>query len=304
MTNPTSSAPAVPASLRALLAGLVDYAGTFPPAKLDLERAARNFVKSWRSPHSWMLGRMVVPATQIEQLEALFASMPEMQMGFCPLTVLLGADPLKEVALVLDRFQQTGSRSLIETVEVRPATIALIAELDAVLPEELEVYCEVSPGEAMDSWLDAVRQAGWSAKIRTGGITAEMFPSSLDLAVFMMQCKERGVAFKATAGLHHPVRAQHPLTYEANSVCGVMHGFLNVFIAAALVTRGLETARTAAILDDRDPTSFTFTDDFASWRGQPIPTEELMLARRYFAHSFGSCSFDEPVGDLKKLGLL
>ncbi|HEV2719334.1 MAG TPA: hypothetical protein VG323_04885, partial [Thermoanaerobaculia bacterium] len=107
-----------------------------------------------------------------------------------------------------------------------------------------------------------------------------------------------GVAFKATAGLHHPLRCVRPLTYEPSSPRGTMHGFVNVFMAAALLSRA------EAILDDDDPRAFAFDDDTASWRGHNVLTGDLAKLRDGFAISFGSCSFEEPVNDLKELGWL
>jgi hypothetical protein len=136
------------------------------------------------------------------------------------------------------------------------------------------------------------------AKIRTGGITADAFPSARAVAEFMRACKAAGVAFKATAGLHHPLRCVKPLTYEPNAPMGLMHGFINVFLAAALLDHAEE------ILEEREANAFTFTDDGASWRGHRVTTPELGTMRDTFAISFGSCSFEEPIGDLQELGWL
>ncbi len=124
---------------------------------------------------------------------------------------------------------------------------------------------------------------GLRAKIRTGG---DAVPSSRTSRGFLRACKEAGVAFKATAGLHHPIRN------------GAMHGFVNVFIAAAMIHHAEE------ILREEDANAFTFTDETVSWRGKEITTEDLAKTRREFALSFGSCSFEEPIDDLKELGWL
>ena len=136
------------------------------------------------------------------------------------------------------------------------------------------------------------------AKIRTGGITADAFPSAHAVAAFLRACKAAGVAFKATAGLHHPLRCVKPLTYEPNAPTGLMHGFLNVFLAAALLDHA------EAILEERDAHAFAFDHAGASWRGQRVSTDELTAMRNTFAISFGSCSFEEPIADLQELGWL
>jgi hypothetical protein len=57
------------------------------------------------------------------------------------------------------------------------------------------------------------------------------------------------------------------------------------------------------MLEDEDPRSFLFADDFFAWRDWKINTERLQH-RRKFVSSFGSCSFDEPRDDLRALKLL
>lgn len=136
------------------------------------------------------------------------------------------------------------------------------------------------------------------AKIRTGGITPDAFPAIGDVARFIRTCKEHGVAFKATAGLHHPLRCIKPLTYDSDAPVGTMHGFLNVFLAAAL------PAHADAILAEEDPRALSFDDEGVTWRGQRATVRELEEMRRTFAISFGSCSFEEPVADLQALGWL
>lgn len=146
--------------------------------------------------------------------------------------------------------------------------------------------------------LPELKRRGLRAKIRTGGVTADAFPAPESVAAFLRACHAEGVAFKATAGLHHPVRCIRPLTYEADAPTGTMHGFLNVFLAAAM----LDDAE--AILREEQASAFVFDDAGASWRDRRVSTEELARMRRDFATSFGSCSFEEPIADLEELGWL
>jgi len=139
---------------------------------------------------------------------------------------------------------------------------------------------------------------GLRAKIRTGGLTPDAFPSSKAIADFLRECAQHGVAFKATAGLHHPIRCVRPLTYEPDAPRGTMHGFINLFMAAAILPHA------EAILEEADPKAFAFDDDTASWRGHAVLTDDLARVREEFAISFGSCSFEEPVKDLQELGWL
>ena len=247
----------IAASLRALLEGLVDYAGLFPPAALSMQDAVRNYARYREEEYAWALGRFVVPADRVAEVPDEF-----------PLSIL-GVDEVKAVTTEdVDRIARDANG---RTVYVEIADVAL---------------------------LDAIARCGLRAKIRTGGVTADAFPPIGDVATFLRACKTAGAAFKATAGLHHPLRCLKPLTYAPDAPTGTMHGFLNVFLAAAM----LEHAD--GILAEVDPRAFAFNDEGAWWRGEHVSTEELRTMRRDFATSFGSCSFEEPISDLRGLGFL
>jgi hypothetical protein len=248
-------------SAEALFAHLIDYAGLFPPAALPIAEAVRNYAAYRAGDESWMLGRFVVTAAQRSEVPDDF--------------------PLSVLGLVEN-----------DAIEIKASTADEIAQAAEAAADE--VYVEVSDL----TLLDAVAAHGLRAKIRTGGVTADAFPAAAHVATFLRRCAELGIGFKATAGLHHPLRCLRPLTYASDAPRGVMHGFVNVFLAAALLPHA------EAILLEDDPCSFAFDDDAASWRGHAVRTEELVRIRREFAISFGSCSFEEPVADLKELGWL
>jgi hypothetical protein len=142
----------------------------------------------------------------------------------------------------------------------------------------LPTYCE-APVQTI--------QSGF-AKMRLGG---ETIPTSQQVACFLQAAAARRLPFKATAGLHHPIRA-------------VMHGFLNVFTAAAFAWHGADESLLVDILDDESIRSFEFSDSEMRWSGRPLSVEQISAARGDFAHSFGSCSFEEPLADLRELELL
>ena len=160
----------------------------------------------------------------------------------------------------------------------------------------LPTYCEAP--------LDAIPYGDAFAKIRTGGLTPDAIPTPESLAEFIFDAARRPVPFKATAGLHHAVRAERSLTYAADSPRAMMHGFLNVFIAAAFAWCGADYSQLVAIVAETDPRAFEFHDAELRWRGNIVSTQQVAFAREAFAHSFGSCSFEEPVADLRQLGLL
>jgi hypothetical protein len=267
-------------SLRALLEGLIDYAGLFPPAALSMQDAVRNYARYREGEYAWALGKFVVPEARAKEVPKEF-----------PLAILHGGG---QAIVPVETGQGTGRGTgqaglpVLHSLEVKATTEEQIAQFPP------GTYVEI----ADLGLLDAIAKHGQRAKIRTGGITADAFPAIGNVAAFLRACKERDVAFKATAGLHHPLRCVKPLTYEPNAPTGTMHGFLNVFIAAAL----LEHAD--AILAENDPRAFAFEDDALSWRGHAVSTEEVTWTRRTFATSFGSCSFEEPIGDLTELGWL
>jgi hypothetical protein len=132
-------------------------------------------------------------------------------------------------------------------------------------------------------------------------VTQDAFPSAAQITRFIARCNSRGVAFKATAGLHHPLRCVRPLTYEPASPTGTMHGFLNVFLAAALIYNGYPVALAEQMLSDDDPPSLRVEADSVSWRGHRLTTAEVAASRSRLAISFGSCSFAEPVAELRAL---
>jgi hypothetical protein len=183
---------------------------------------------------------------------------------------------------------------LAENDDPRAAAIETRHVLTATKP----VYCEV-PLEQ----LDAVAQCGSFAKIRTGGVTAEAIPSSETLAAFIHACAHRRLAFKATAGLHHPIRSMQPLTCASSGPHALMHGFINVLFGAAAAWHGAPVATLREILDETDASAFRFEGE-ARWRDTRLRFEDVLSARRHFVHSFGSCSFADPIHDLEQLGWL
>ncbi len=181
---------------------------------------------------------------------------------------------------------------LSESDHARAAAI----ESKKIIATSKPSYCEVSLDQ-----LDQVKKAGCFAKIRTGGITPESIPAVDRVAAYINACANRRLPFKATAGLHHPIRSVYPLTYEVGAPTAKLHGFINLFLAAVFAWHG--EPQIDAILAEEDPAVFRF-DDLAHWRDRSLQADQIAEARRDFAHSFGSCSFEEPVEDLRQLQLL
>jgi hypothetical protein len=218
---------------RILLERLIDHAPMFPPARLPLPEALEDHRAARTSDESWMLARFVAPAAVVDQLP----------------------DELP-VSAVLDDGPVDG----VEAVELRASAADAIREFPRV---EAEIFFEI----ADSALVEPIAERGAAAKVRCGGGTV---PSVAELARFIRACRQAGVPFKATAGLHRAVRR------------GQEHGFLNLLAAAA--SEGVEE-----MLESDDP--------------------ELLLSAdpgraRAALRSIGSCSFWEPVDDLKALGVL
>ena len=296
-------------ALQTLIRCSIDYAGLFPPAGLGMAAAVQNYAEYRRSGDRWALGRFVVPATRLPELEAEVASLaPVSPAGAWPLAVLLAdGSPaeLRDIGEFNCRHAAAGATALSgDVVEVKATSIADVERLAGVIPRYLQTYVEIPVREDPAALIAAIGRAGFRAKVRTGGVTAEAFPAAADLARFLAACAAAGVPCKATAGLHHPLRAEYRLTYEPASARGTMYGFLNVFLAVAFLREGLSRDDVVQLLEERDPTAFRFDGDGVEWRGRRVGTDALHRTRDEGVASFGSCSFTEPVGDLRALGLL
>lgn len=298
-----------------LLHCLFDYAGLFPPAALDLDTASEAFVRHRARPEAGMLARFVVPLARVEALAALLP--PGLPTTLAVLATPL--DPGADLATAAQSVQADVTRLAAfldaqpafaaDALELRPPDAVLgsadaldgfLAAVDALRPPELRLAVELPwgiPAEVYAGLLGSLRDAGAALKLRTGGLTPEAFPTVETLAEALAAADEAGVAFKATAGLHHPlpsVRGGLP-----------MHGFLNVFGGAALLhADAVDVATLPAVLAETDPAAFALgADGSFAWRDRRIDREAVADARQAFALSIGSCSFDEPVGDLRAMGV-
>jgi hypothetical protein len=301
------------ASLCVLLDQAIDYAGMFPPCGLPLEPALRNQASYVRSPEAWMLNGFVLPVEQFDptrQFLSEFDSDHRLRVAALgPKTASADAflDALADAATAIRSF----SRYDVDLVSVGHLEMFLPDDVDsACLNEaraivgELPVLWEAPPERAEQTIALIAGHnsdkdtATFGYKLRTGGVTADAFPTSAQIARALVAAATRQLPIKFTAGLHHPIRQFH------DEVKTKMHGFLNVLGAAVLATEHQWDADQAmTMLGDEDPRSFSFSDDFFAWRDWKIDTERLQHPRK-FVRSFGSCSFDEPREDLRALGLL
>jgi hypothetical protein len=292
-------------ALRALLAGLVDYAGLYPPASLDMERAVAEYATHRAGEHAWMLGRFVAPAAALPAFVHAVHALPAGGDARLPLPVsaVLGQDTAADLAAVHDAAVAHGAILHVDSIEARVSSPHELVAMATSRPPGTLLFAEVPTGAAREPMLDAVAQQGVHAKIRTGGVTAEGFPPPSDIVAFMRGCIGRGVAFKATAGLHHPLHGSYRLTYEAGAASHPMYGYLNVFLTAALLRAGGSDDEAMALLCESDGTALGSAGGVLTWRDHRFSESMLRDARHSVALSFGSCSFREPVDELTQLGL-
>jgi hypothetical protein len=237
---------------RALLERLIDHAPLFPPASMSMEDALAEDARVRAADTGWIVGRFVCPASRLQEL---------------------GNVELR-LSLVLDVAAGQGDPR-VEAVELPPEPPDAVVSLP-------EVYVEIPLDGDMAGWIESLARTGLRAKARCGGARV---PQVEELAAFVRHCRDRGVPFKATAGLHHAVCTEHD------------HGFLNLLAAAVF-------GNEEEALADADPAAFSLNQESFSWRGRHADAGELARVRKQLLVAIGSCSAQEPVDDLRSLGLL
>lgn len=325
------------ASTRALLSEIIDYAGLFPPARLDLEPALRAYARYRTEPDAWMLGKFVCPAARLPELTEhgarLFSHAHPIGVS-----VLVGGgeqtpqflDTLRRDVLAIRDFRAAaGGWARIEAMELRvPEDVCRSADAGTASEflidvEECFVQCGEEPltpdyheftlpdrnREALDAlargFAQYCRGGGRASptpagvKLRCGGLEASAVPDSEWIAAYIEVCREHQLPLKFTAGLHHALPRFDP------AVRTTTHGFLNVFVGGVLAyALPLPHHDLRAILDETDARHFHFGPEFLGWNDADASVGEVRFARQHRVLSFGSCSFDEPREDLRQLGLI
>ncbi len=289
-----------------LLDEAIDYAGQFPPARLGLSEALGNYLRFRRGSEAWLVGRFVCGA---DKLAALAEALPE---GGAPFEVaVVSSAPPRDRATwneVVERdvnalnafLENAPEYADVASYEVRLPTdtepTAYLRDLNGL--REIEVFVEVPGGPEMDEILAALAETQWMhAKLRTGGLEASAYPDAWTLAGFLKGCLDLDVPGKLTAGLHHALP-----TWD-DTIRTTQHGFLNVFGGAAIASANeLSRRELERLLLDQSPESWSFEDDGIAWRGQEASLDDIDETRAV-VRAFGSCSVEEPMEELKALGL-
>lgn len=292
-------------SVRALLAETIDYAGLFPPSALSMPEAVINYAAYKNSNYKWMLGRFVVPVSRLDEFSESARDFVSRDAEQWKLSVLGGEDIYETVRLIEDFNHAHAPRVVCDALEVKANTSFLINKIAEAVPPNLKTYFEIPLREDLADLFSTLAIKKQRAKIRTGGVTSDAFPTAAQITRFMSVCLAANIPFKATAGLHHPIRCQKPLTYEKDAPEDIMNGFLNVFLAAGFLRQKYKRSTVHKLLEDEQAENFTFEDDGVLWRQKHfISTAQLKVLREKNIISFGSCSFDEPIEDLQEIGIL
>lgn len=311
---------------------LIDYAGLFPPARLSLAQAFHNFLFYQKGSYSWILSNFICPAEKLNELTALIKHIVDSNTKKIPISVLgFTEDDLREFSEkntacleTIREFEEIHTADVsVKAFEVRlpgklfleKGTGTMLDVIDNInyslqdkLKKEIPCYFEPTIISDFNYCITKLAEAiavhnmkGFKCglKLRTGGTEASAFPSVHEAAITILTCLKQTIPMKCTAGLHHPVR------HYNEAVKTKMHGFLNVFGAGILAYRHkLEVDEIKEILDDEYSYNFDFTLDGFVWNGLTATDENIKEAREKLMHSFGSCSFDEPIDDLRTIELL
>ncbi len=310
-----------------LFAGIIDYAGLFPPARLPMDQAWARFLDHRASSDGWMLARFVCPATRLDELERQLDAVGEGQSPPVLSTLGRGGETLddflegvdQDAAAVRDFVSRNAGLLRADAFEVKlpqAGGVAIAVEkawrcLTDSGSTPMTPFFEVS---LLGDWRPrlpaaaaAVRDTDRGAtspdrvglKIRCGGLTAEEVPEPMAIAAAIATCRAIGVPLKATQGLHHPFRHHDP------KLDTTVHGFINLFVASVLAyAHDLPVTLLTELVAEEDAGTFVFEAENLGWRDHTVSAEEVAVARKNMLTSFGSCSFSEPRDDLKKLELI
>jgi len=308
------SSPA-PNARTALLTALIDDASLFPPATLPMRASLIAHRRARESAYASLAGRYVVPASRGAEL--LAQREPDVPLRLS--VILDGAasgDWERGFAGDLETVADLHAAGLaVESLEVRLPPVETIdsARLAAALAR-----LPASEAAPLAIWFELPYDGGWryapedafavlaeagaavprtvGAKVRCGGLELRAFPTVEELAAFVAGAQTANVPWKATAGLHHPLRGKHGAF--------MMHGFLNLFVAAIALHAGLiANDRVAQIIGEHEARAFSIDGAHVAWREVRIDAAAVAAARDH-ATSYGSCSFSEPVIDLVRAGFL
>ena len=288
---------------------LIDYAGIFPPASLDMRDAVAGYRRHRASADRWVVGRFLTRATQLEQLAAVVTASLDQREEPWSIGVVFDMSAGAASSLCLDFAAEMDPAMTIGVVEAKTSrgdaeAIAQVIEATGALDSEVAVFVELVRGGSFADQIDAVaenlRSRGRSggAKLRCGGRDPSDFPTVEEVTDFVWAATNEGVPFKATAGLHQPVR------HLDEDIGAWRHGFVNILLASVAASEGEPRSVVEAIVGETDPAAFSITATAARWGPVFASGSAIRRSRRNGFHAFGSCDLDEPIDALRTLEIL
>ncbi len=304
-------------AVRLLLDSSLDYAGLFPPAKLEMAPTVERFARYRKSADRWLLASLIIPVTRfpefVREADPYLPKTADVE-GDEPWSLSVLVAPASDRIIVEDLerierfnarmddrdFSRAHGRARVDTIETKATAPKEIDRALEYVPDDIFAYFEITPDADPRGLVTAMASLDAGAKIRTGGLTPESHPTPEQLARFLPVCRAAEVPFKATAGLHHPCR------HMATDVGCMQFGFLNVFAAGVLLwdDDSMSEKEIMEVLLEERAAAFEFGPTGLTWKKRFMRFDQIAAARERFAHSFGSCSFEEPLADLRTLGLL
>ncbi|GMQ98978.1 MAG: hypothetical protein BMS9Abin17_1519 [Acidimicrobiia bacterium] len=297
----------------ASFAALIDYAGLFPPASLDIGRAVAGYRSARSSPARWVVGRFLCPSSRLVELAGDLTSSIRPGEDRWEVGVILESEPSGSIGTAAAGAQafhiEMQPAAVVASAEAKitdrsvsgvAATIDTISSIQPEIFAFLEVDRSTSIRDQVVNVAEALKARGGvgGVKLRCGGADASMFPSTAEVTEFILATTAQSLPFKATAGLHQPVR------HFDDAIDTWRHGFVNVLIASGAAARGESTATVEAIVSETDRGAFSVSPAFATWRDISIPGSAMRRTRRDGFVAYGSCEFNEPVEALADLAFL
>ena len=296
-------------ALQKLFNEIIDYAGLFPPAKLPLDQVVANYAQYLECDDAWMLARLIIPAgrlNELQQQQPFLDSKRLWKISSLVPSVDAPDDGFNQALKAIEEFNDKfSSKAIVDTVEIKAPNQKLIEATMEQMPNSLNAFLEVPHQVDPQALLEMIAGGPDNifAKIRTGGVTSDLIPCPAEVARFISRCGQANAGFKATAGLHHPLRGDYRLTYAADAPTGTMFGFVNVFVAACFAfSKSNEQELIEQILICNDSSHFGFDENGIAFGDKQIAADSIAAIRAGKAISFGSCSFSEPTSELKQLG--
>lgn len=269
---------------------LFDDAALFPPGNAPMAEGVAAHRRHQRAWFAQQIGSFICTDARIGELAAAVAAAPErLQVS---VIVTRGAQGVAAAAAEVRSHPHLvlSAMEIPVAVDDPQGSADEIARTVTDIVPEIPAYVEVPRGALSESVLDVLSAAGHRAKLRTGGEEPAVFPDEREVAVFVLRCLERRIAFKCTAGLHHAVR------HTAADTGFEHHGFLNVLLAVHAGLEGQKVPALTQVLAERDAQRLVA-------RLQSLPAQDAGSVRTWFT-SFGTCSVTEPIDDLIALGLV